>query len=93
MSAADVMNRLLSRELAAAVGVEGIGAVPLDIRCILRSIEDVIGRIVDEQGLDTLCLVGQDGDRIALQRPLQVGMVLPRRIQAQRLALFEIFDP
>ena len=57
------MNRLLSGELAAAVGVEGIGAVLLDIRGILRSVEDVIGRIVDEQGSDPFRLFGQDGDR------------------------------
>src|SRR2546428_3342235 len=61
MSAADVMDRLLSRELAAAVSVEGIGAVLLDIWRIFRSIEDVIGRIMDKQRLSALRFLGQDG--------------------------------
>src|SRR5437660_6515640 len=63
MRAADVVNRLLSGELAAAVGAEGVGAVLLDIRRIFRSVEDVIGRIVEEQRSDPLRLFGQDGDR------------------------------
>src|SRR5438552_17628285 len=61
MSAADVMNRPLSRELAAAVGVERIRAVLLDMWRIFRSIEDVIGRLVDKQRLSPLRFLGQDG--------------------------------
>src|SRR5712691_10629423 len=59
--AIDAADRLLARELTAAVGVERIREVLLEIRRVLGPVEHVIGRVVEEQGSRALRFFGENG--------------------------------
>src|ERR1700720_3647443 len=70
---ARIANRLFACEFCSAVRVEWIWWICLDVRSLLRAVEDIVGREVKEHGTDLFrfpskqsrCF-GIDGERIRL---------------------------
>ena len=74
--AGDLVDLHLATELAAPVDRAGRGRVPLDVGPIERSVEDVVGRDVDEVGADAgRCLGDVTGaERVDRERGVRVGL-------------------
>ncbi|MCY1373074.1 hypothetical protein D9M69_603240 [compost metagenome] len=62
-AAAGVPDRLLARELGGAVDVAGVGGVGFRVGLPRCAVEDIVGRIMDEQGIRGSGMAGEGGDR------------------------------
>ena len=79
MAAAHLLNGLLTGQLCLAVDVERLGGVSLGVAGVLETVENVVGREMDQQGIEIEGSFGQhsggDGVNSLRQARFALGAV------------------
>ena len=74
MPASGCLHGALAGELAAPVDAVRIGCVVLDVGGAFRAVEDIVGRVVHQQGPETLRLRGKHARRDAVDEHREPGL-------------------